>query len=516
MQMGPGDPSFRTSKHTTHSCLSPSPHTEHPLTTPKRIWLLMAQSLPHKEAILAVALIGFHHSKGSLLEFTHPETGDLTPFKHLIHQALPDGAHNVGAGSVCFVVQPIPSGEDDSPPSNCLVVSCFRQISTEELDTAGKEEFTRTTVQKAVCVVSKMPTYGLIEARLRMVTEAYFEGKNFSDKSLLIDLYDYLVKAASRDAPVGEIVHLGLDLKSLLTPHQHRPLQIVKALLLGSSVMVYSPSAEIASRSVLSLASLIPSCVEGMLNRDHSSTFMNSAESGWIQPYICLQQMKDVAEKFSGRKLHLFGAANPLFERRHPDLCDVFFNVKSGQLIVNAGSLKSSLKPTLADLRFCTLLQPDTSVEGNTSAPQGTGWTGSDDYIRTQFRIYLSALVSADQSNAEEHLRDFGSEFIAMWRETAMYSQLLPTPELAVGTCLSGAERLVTHPCHGAVSLSDVRRKLVAQMSDYVTTEQLEGVKQAVEGTKDRLLKSWNFASTAVWSWWGDQGQEEESSIQKM
>lgn len=470
----------------------------------------MALSLPHKEAILAVALVGFHHSKGSLLEFTHPQTGDLSSFKHLIHQALPDGAHNVGAGSVCFVVHPVASEEDESPPSNCLVVSCFRQISTEELGTAGKEEFTRATVQKAVCVVSRLPTYGLIEARLRMVTEAYFEGKNFSDKSLLIDLYDYLLKAASRDAPLGEIIHLGLDLRPLLTPHQHRPLQIVKALLLGCSVMVYSPSAETASRSVLTLASLIPGCVERMLDRDHRSNFMSSAESGWIQPYVCLQQMKDVAEKLSTRKLHLFGAANPLFERKHPELCDVFFNVKTGQLIVNATSLKSSLKPTLADLRFSTLLQPDTSA-------QGTSWTGSEDYMRTQFGLYLSALVCANQSKAEEDLKDFGSEFIALWRETAMYSQLLATPELAVRVCLSGAaDRSTTHPCHGAVGLSDVRRKLVAQMSDYVTTEQLEGVKLAVEGTKDRLIKSWNSVSTAVWSWWGDQKQEEESSIQKL
>ena len=473
----------------------------------------MALSLSHtEEAILAVALVGFHHSKGSLLEFTHPQTRDLSCFKHLIHQALPDGAHNVGAGSVCFVVNLMATGEDESPPSNCMVVSCFRQIPTGELGTAGQEEgFTRTTVQKAVCVVSQVPAYGLIEARLRMVTEAYFNGKNFSDKSLLIELYDYLRKAASRDAPLGEIVHLGLDLGFLLVPHQHKPLQIVKALLLGCSVMVYSPSAETASQTVLTLASLIPGCVEGMLDQDHSTWFVCSAESGWIQPYVCLQQMKDVAENHSRRKQHLFGAANPLFERRQADLCDVFFNVKSGQLVVNAATLKSPLRPTLADLRFCTLLQPATSVDGITS-PQGTTWVGSDDYIRNQFGGYLSALVCACQNQAEEDLRDFGTEFVALWCETAMYRQLLEMAELPASIRLGGAGQSSTHPCHGGVGLSDVRRKLVAHMNDYVTTEQLEGVKQAVAGTKDRLMHSWNSVSAALWSWWGEETQEEESS----
>lgn len=473
----------------------------------------MALSLPHtNEAILAVAVVGFHHSKGSMLEFYHPRSRDLSSFKHLIHQALPDGAHNVGAGSVCFVLPPAASGKDTAPPSNYIVVSCFRQIPTDELVAAGQEEeFTRATVQKAMCVVSQVPMYGLIEARLRMVTEAYFNGKNFSDKSLLIELYDYLMKASSRDAPLGEIVHLGLDIGSLLLPHQNRPLQIVKALLLGCSVMVYSPSAETASRTVLTLASLIPGCIEGMLDQDQSSRFVCSAESGWIQPYVCLQQMEDVAEKNSRRKPRLFGAANPLFERRQADLCDVFFNVKSGQLLVNAATLSSSLKLTMADLRFCALLQPTTSVDGVTS-PQSTSWVGSDDYIRSQFGGYLSTLVCACQNLAEEHVRDFGTEFVALWRETSMYRQLLETPELPASIRLSGVEPSSTHPCHGGVGLSDVRRKVVAHMNDYVTTEQLEGVKQAVSGTRDRLIHSWNSVSTALWTWWGDQKKEEENS----
>lgn len=472
----------------------------------------MAYSVRTHEAILAVAVVGFHHSKGSLLEFTHPQTTDLSSFQHLIHQALPDGAHNVGAGSVCFVLRPAGCGKDKSPPSNCMVVSCFRQIPTGELDAAGQEEeFTRATVQKAVCVVSRVPAYGLIEARLRMVTEAFFNSKNFSDKSLLIELYDYLMKVSSQDAPLGEIVHLGLDLSFLLIPHELRPLQIVKALLLGCSVMVYSPSAEIVSRTVLTLASLIPGCIEGMLDHNQSSRFLCSAESSWIQPYICLQQMEDVAEKHSRRKPHLFGAANPLFERRQAGLCDVFFNVKSGQLVVNAATLKSSLTPTMADLRFCSLLQPATSTDGITSPP-GTSWVGSDDYIRSQFGAYLSTLVCACQNHAEEDVRDFGTEFVAMWRETTMYHQLLESPALLAGVWLSGEGRSSTHPCHGGVGLSDVRRKVVAHMNDYVTTEQLEGVKQVVSGTKDRLVHSWTSMSTALWNWWGDQKKEEENS----
>ena len=71
--------------------------------------------------------------------------------------ALPDGSHQTDSGYVYFVLR------DGKNLFHCT--SCYRQINADELINKD-ESVSRTFVQKAVIVLSKLPLYGEIRAKL--------------------------------------------------------------------------------------------------------------------------------------------------------------------------------------------------------------------------------------------------------------------------------------------------------------------------------------------------------------
>ena len=71
--------------------------------------------------------------------------------------ALPDGSHITEAGYGYFQLR------DKRNTFHC--VSCYRQIKADSLKNK-EESVSRTFVQKAVCVLSKLPLYGEIRAKL--------------------------------------------------------------------------------------------------------------------------------------------------------------------------------------------------------------------------------------------------------------------------------------------------------------------------------------------------------------
>jgi hypothetical protein len=103
-------------------------------------------------------------------------------FLRLLPQlALPDGSHITDSGYVYFTLR------DDKNTFHCS--SCFRQINASEL--VNKDEsVSRSFVQKAVIVLSRLPLYGEVRAKLQPTTEAFFAQRNFKDTQILQDLYE--------------------------------------------------------------------------------------------------------------------------------------------------------------------------------------------------------------------------------------------------------------------------------------------------------------------------------------
>lgn len=464
------------------------------LSSTGRACTKMAVSMKLQSPIVeGIVVVGFHHSKGSVVEFVHPKDFDVSVYKYLVHQALPDGAHNVNSGTVCFVLQ---STESTSSGSDRFVVSCFRQMSTDELAVVDSDT-TRGTIQKAVCVIMRCPTYGIIDAKLKVVTEAYFNTKDMSNTSVLVELYDHLVKTFA-SSPSTDFVNVGLDVGHLFSQHRHKPLQLFKALLLGQTVMLYSSSAEMVCKSVLGIASLIPSVLTGLIKQPNSSTCVKTG--CWrVQPYLCLQQMEDARLHHKSATFHLYGTANPLFERKHSELCDLFFNLNSGQVNINNESLKSQLSLTLADLRFIeSLMAGEQTLTSEGSSETLATWHGSDDYIRKQFKRYLQSLYTVSETYNTEAQGDFNSDFVAAFRESPVLRHMNDNP--AVLGFAAGREGIVdvVHPCHSSLSFDDVKLSVSAQVRDLVTHDQWDQIKSSASSTSDRITRAW----TSVVNWW--------------
>jgi hypothetical protein len=76
-------------------------------------------------------------------------------------------------------------------------VACYRQIDTSTL-LSKDDDVTRSHVQKSVVVLSKVPLYGVLTAKLELITQAYFNEKDFSKVKVLeqmhgslCDIFDY-------------------------------------------------------------------------------------------------------------------------------------------------------------------------------------------------------------------------------------------------------------------------------------------------------------------------------------
>ncbi|XP_054933477.1 late secretory pathway protein AVL9 homolog isoform X2 [Dermacentor andersoni] len=224
---------------------------------------------PVNEApILHVIVVGFHHIKGYQLEYAYPpilgkeeteaqENQDLPePWKHLPSLALPDGAHNYEEDTVYFHLPAL-----DNPKRTVFGISCYRQINAEMLLRRGSD-VTRSSVQKSVCVLSRLPLYGVIQAKLQLVTHAYFEERDFSQVALLKETYQNLNALLSSDMMHGGQPYLGLSSRDLILHFKHKAVLLFKLLLLERKVLFYKTPVKDLCSTILTLCSLFPGMLE--------------------------------------------------------------------------------------------------------------------------------------------------------------------------------------------------------------------------------------------------------------
>uniref|UniRef100_A0A669BYA7 AVL9 homolog (S. cerevisiase) n=1 Tax=Oreochromis niloticus TaxID=8128 RepID=A0A669BYA7_ORENI len=204
-----------------------------------------------KGPVLHIVVVGFHHKKGCQVEFSYPplmpdegHDSNLLPeeWKYLPFLALPDGAHNYQEDTVYFHLPPL-SGD-----TKCVYgVSCYRQIEAKALK-VRQADVTRETVQKSVCVLSRVPLYGLLQAKLQLITHAYFEEKDFSQISILKELYDHMNSSLRGSALDGSQVYLGLSPRDLILHFRHKALILFKLILLEKKVRIQTEISRLTER----------------------------------------------------------------------------------------------------------------------------------------------------------------------------------------------------------------------------------------------------------------------------
>uniref|UniRef100_A0A2K5K5D7 UDENN domain-containing protein n=1 Tax=Colobus angolensis palliatus TaxID=336983 RepID=A0A2K5K5D7_COLAP len=157
-------------------------------------------------------------------------------WKYLPFLALPDGAHNYQEDTVFFHLPP-----RNGNGATVFGISCYRQIEAKALK-VRQADITRETVQKSVCVLSKLPLYGLLQAKLQLITHAYFEEKDFSQISILKELYEHMNSSLGGASLEGSQVYLGLSPRDLVLHFRHKVLFYISPVnkLVGALMTVLS------------------------------------------------------------------------------------------------------------------------------------------------------------------------------------------------------------------------------------------------------------------------------------
>ncbi|XP_059501753.1 late secretory pathway protein AVL9 homolog isoform X2 [Stegostoma tigrinum] len=224
-----------------------------------------AQAGAEGGAVLHIVVVGFHHKKGCQVEFSYPplvpeegHDGHSLPeeWKYLPFLALPDGAHNYQEDTIYFHLPPRSGNR-----KTVYGVSCYRQIEAKALK-VRQADVTRETVQKSVCVLSRLPLYGLLQAKLQLITHAYFEEKDFSQISILKELYEHMNSSLGGTALEGSQACLGLSPRDLVLHFKHKTIILFKLILLEKKVLFYlSPVSRLVG-TLMTVLSLFPGMVE--------------------------------------------------------------------------------------------------------------------------------------------------------------------------------------------------------------------------------------------------------------
>ena len=151
--------------------------------------------------ILFIAIISFHHKKGSIVEYTYPSKEELLKnnenlsyliensgktkenlidelFFQLTCVCLPDGIHASNRDTQFFIIQ------DYKYP--LYGISCYEQIKSFRDDTI---ENTRFSIQKSICIISLLPFYSSLHSKLSISVEAFFNQESLQDKEIINKLF---------------------------------------------------------------------------------------------------------------------------------------------------------------------------------------------------------------------------------------------------------------------------------------------------------------------------------------
>lgn len=633
----------------------------------------------NESVIIHLIVVGFHHKKGCLVEYCYPPIdygncdqnsidsnecdlnksnksvdniesdsdlkGDekvaqnvvnssqtsniLLPliWKTLPSLALPDGSHNHKRDTIYFH---LPDVKDHN--ITIYGVSCYRQINADEL-IAKTSDITRGTVQKSVVVLSRLPLYGLIQAKLEMITHAYFRELDFSKVSLLEETFHNLNSQLHYGLIKSSELYVGLSPKQLVINFSHKILLLFKLLLLERKILFYKTPVRDLCIAILSLCSLIPGMIEKGLN--HSSVSVHPKHNRQFSSEIELSPgldtdeffvlttdhdrsdnsvnemddklsfdnnddsdddlLKEIDEVLSERSsvssnktspvkessnsifydkpepkperidkiednvrdsmetppilklgldecgfpLEVFncgsyclpylsltyldvltdvrvrsccvGATNFLFKQKK-DIFDVIVEIDSGKVDITDIELRKQLNLSTEDLRFADYLVKTVISESDNEVKDifldGTGWEGSDEWIRYQFKVYLLHMLRS--SELDETSRDyisFNSNFMTAWRSTHNYKIWSSVSHPGVFEVSSG------HPFGGQLSVNDMKLRLSHIF--YSKTDQNKKLNQTVSRTSKAVSGAITTAKSSISNWWTNWGKNEDKTQPK-
>ncbi|KAF3904873.1 hypothetical protein ABW20_dc0106680 [Dactylellina cionopaga] len=476
-----------------------------------------------------VSIVGFHHAKGPDVEHWFGGDEDLddictdAEWPFFPFMALCDGSHSFEQDFSYFTLKREARG--DRPASSLFGISCTMQLDSRLLK-ARSAEVTRSTVQKAVVVITDSPVYfGHLREQLVMVTSAWFAQRE--------DGFD-------RETYLGML--LGLSLREFIYRFRQNALVLFKCALLQPKMLFFSSkSCEKLCMTQFALVSLIPGLLENL--QDASDPELNSYEENrkkvsdlktsnrhsllaymgcplqifgkgsLFGPYTPLQQLDMLADHDT--KSYIVGSTNSLLLQQKDRYSDIIVNLDDLSLNITSSSLRQALNLTAADRRWINSLTQtvvDSWDENDPSRPKTMAFTGSEDFIRMQFEEYILALLSSVKYNTyvEKHAddaiilaevdgdpsADFGVDWVHQWKTTENYKMFDMFTEENIFDVIPPR-----HVYAGARAYEDLTRRINQQVSELRLNEKVMAGRAAVTQT---FAEGSRKVSTAINNFWAD------------
>ncbi|KAF5317501.1 hypothetical protein D9619_013175 [Psilocybe cf. subviscida] len=489
--------------------------------------------------ILGVALVDFNHLVGPRIEYSTGEIfEDEEVAKILPFLALPDGAHlSAEDYSYFHLVKPGPA------PTTIFGISCNQQIAASALLVKGPD-VTRSTVQKAVVVLAAKPVFGPIREKLRVVTTALFQQRDFSDYSIL-DAFSASLEHSLRSQLTDSGFYMGTSIRDLVHTFRQKTLVLVKALMLQKRIMFYGYPVEKLCTYQYSLISLIPGLLHTLddcgspplaaraptLSRatslrtsDHKSmlAFMGLpldlfGKDAFFQPYLPLQQVDMIKDTPS----YLCGCTNSIITQQNE--IDLLVNTDTGVFEFRDPRLERSAGLTAADRKWMDDILTDVTeslgaTEANGQLARMQQFKGSDDYLRSKFEEYISAalssvkyrdfiskgenagvIITGGTGGTPSSTEDFNPLWISEFRKTNAYEVWERTTDTMLFDIIEPR-----HPCNEKPSVvADIGLRVQETIQELKLEQQLAPAREAVARTLTAGSTNFFKAMEGVKGRWG-------------
>jgi len=463
-----------------------------------------------------VCVVDFHHARGPEVETwlgaeegTDPAVDNdwsLLPF-----MALSDGAHASAEDYSYFTLRRAQT--PTSPATSLFGISCTRQLDASKL-IDRPAEVTRSTVQKAVVVISDSPQhFGAIKAQLGVVTQLWFNQKDFTDIEILERFTESLPQLLKNQE--GQQDHyFGISLRELIHEFKWQTLVLFKCALLQPKVLFFGSHCERLCMMQFALISLIPGLIRHL--QDAADPKFNSCEEKCVMPtslktserasllaymglplqlfgtgslfgpYTPLQQLDILADQDT--KSYIVGSTNSLLLQQRDRYSDILINLDDHTVNITSAALRQASILSTPDRRwmdFLTQTINDTWDEADPARPKDHGYAGSEEFIRMQFEEYLLAMLSSvkyklymEKNAHKENLisevegdpaSEFSNEWVLAWMQTENFRIWNKFTDSHLFDIVDPK-----HPCSGGLSMEDVQRRLAQQVAEMHLDERLE------------------------------------------
>ncbi|XP_063972057.1 late secretory pathway protein AVL9 homolog [Diachasmimorpha longicaudata] len=225
---------------------------------------------------------------------------------------------------------------------------------------------------------------------------------------------------------------------------------------------------------------------------------LNIFSEGYLcLPYLSLPYLDLLGD--TNVRGYIVGATNILFKQKK-QLIDVLIELECGRIEATDPELRRLLHLTTEDLRFADYVVRHVAEPRKDVFLDGVGWEGGDEWIRTQFRVYLLSLLRTSMQQDTRQSDHFNGAFMAAWKTTNNYQSWENCLKSEITSVEPG------HPFAGQLSVQDMKLRLSHTMQNTESGRKINQAMattgRAVATTGKAVGGALSQAKGAFTTWW--------------